>query len=172
MKSRTPIIVPIVWPNIDWHNFVVITNDLLGRSPTRSLDAANVPVGDLFSFLGAVEEFQHANSNPRDTVQDGLCLRHASISVVCEYEKSVGLDLIRIGNLEVIWPQERDDVFLVSGTLEQFQKSIVRCSHKQYSFALRMFVDCLIILFEQKGLGRIFNKWKRQSHNDGTFSLT
>ena len=161
------VIIPIVAPNINWPSFVSQTNNLVGRSPTRSLDAAGLPVGDQFSFIASLAEFQYAASEPWGSVKfSDRILRTLHYAFLCE--SPIGNIIRRSTDLDIITPEGYDDVFIVSGNLEAFRNAIVSCKDPQ----IRPFMNALYGVFNKAGLIQIFKRWKITNNSDGTFSFT
>lgn len=166
------MIIPISGTTVDWNGFVTQTKRILGRSPTRSLDSANVPVGNVFSYLAALAEFQHKGTNPFDGVRNAnRLLKAVSMTFLCDARPGIRELVRQETDLFVIVPDDAIGIFILSGTLFDLRDAIVECSNEKKAFELRTFMNSLWLVLGKAGLQDIFKPFSRQQNTDGTYSL-
>lgn len=159
------MIIPICCPRIDWEAFVTYSNEFLGRSPTRQLDYSQIPVGNYSSFLASIGGFLDQNSNPHSFVRTNeSALEHLYYTFLCN--TSV-LPLVRVYTDHTILAST-ESVFLLSGTLRQYKRSIVECSRESIDPSLRFFFNCLYIYFKKQGLEVVWSAYSKRILFDGT----
>lgn len=172
MRSKANVI-PIVYPTIDWQSFVTNVNRILGRSPTRSLDAAYLEVGDPFSFIASLAEFQQPSSVPWEAVKNADRLLQALHFVFIVEADNLLASLVRENsNLNIITPIERDAAFIITANLYDLRNAIVEGSGEKKDFYLRDLMNKLYNLLVTSNLAAAFKRWNKQSNPDGTFSFT
>lgn len=124
-------VVPVVLPNIQWHEFVIETQASLGRSPTRSLDEATVVVGDLKSFVASLAEFQNENSNPLPYLrsrESDRALDMMSVTFLVEARPQSLYAISKFSHVNIFQATDEvggEDVVLMSGTLRQWRTLII-----------------------------------------------
>lgn len=158
-------IIPIIWPEINWFDFVNESNLVLGRSPTRTLDNNNIPVGDLPSFVMAVGGFIYENFDPYHYFNDFL-LEHLSFSFLCITDT-----ILRLTERNIIFSYANSSVFLMTGNLFAFKCAILEQCQEYTDREIRFFYNYLYLLFCSKGLSKIWNDYKVRKLEDGTLEL-
>lgn len=129
------IVVPIVTPNINWHEFVCTTNASLGRSPTRSLDEAGVAPGSLASFIQAAGEFQARNTNVISYLRSSACspiLGLISITFLIQAPNDQIYNILKVGHMSIVQalpPGASEETLLASNTVKEWQSIIQRGTH-------------------------------------------
>lgn len=128
-------VVPIVVPQINWHEFVCTSKASLGRSPTRSLDGAGVAPGSLPTFIQAVGEFQNPNTNVISYLRGDACLdalKLISITFLIEAPKDQIYAILKIGHMSIVQAHSQsmtEEMLLASTTVNEWQSIVQRGTH-------------------------------------------
>ena len=122
-------VIPLAAPQINWHEFIDLTLKVIGRSPTRSLDAVSFKVGDPFSFIASLEEIIQEGTSPRDAVlRATFTLEHVSFSFLAhlsdrEFYQYRNLPFIHVSSFEgkVVHRENPDHLLLLTGNLLEWK---------------------------------------------------
>ncbi len=149
-------IIPVVCSSVNWDHFVTECNLLLGRSPTRSLDANHLPAGSIDSFLSALDEFRLKDSNPRETSE--FTLNHVMITFLMSIDRWIYFSLLEkaFRNIDLIKASEEKNqvIILASATLKNWKEIIL--NYNDYP----EFSKGLWDLFHTMGFGRFYKEYR------------
>lgn len=171
-------VIPIACTQIDWKTFVREAHASLGRSPTASLDGANVAPGDLNTIPAMLGEFNRPRTNPIGylrTRESDVALRHIFVSYLVETDKDGMLDLLKLGRLSILPAESHPaiQVAVLSGSLDEWREVIIQGSHPQaYSTSVRQLLNEISRHLASAGLADFFVGMKQEKLRDGTFALT
>lgn len=169
--SELPKIIPLIVPMINWKQYSEESYHVLKRSITKSLDGANLPNKDFFSFIASLGEFQQAKTEPWGYVRTAdMALRHLSFSFLCDTDNETADLVIKNSGLD-FFPSEFPTLFILSGNLSVWQTAIISCMRKKKPYKLRLFFNCMYLWFSNHGCSECFKLYSKHAQDDGTFSL-
>ena len=163
----------ILGTQIDWHAYVSATNNLLGRSPTRSLDTYGMAAGSVISFIGSIGEFEVPGTNPWQYVAEA------------DYQ----LELIQLGFL--VWSDSKDEmdylirytclhkvitidetVIILVGNVRVWRDEVVHFMRPGFPKPVREFYTGMHrFMCSKLGMDTIFKSYDRIKQSDGTIAL-
>lgn len=160
---------------VDWPRFVGTINSAIGRSPTRELDASNMPSGTPASFIAALGEFQNKGTHPTNALRDNLQLqKHMSFGffVACDRE-TLHQILIAGEDFQVLLaePGRMKEHFIITGTLYTWRVAITKGCQEDSPVESREFFNHMWILFDKFGFRDVFGTHRRKDLKDKTFML-
>jgi hypothetical protein len=62
-------VIPLAVPNLDWNALIQTSMRVLGRSPTRGLDAAEQRIGDYRAYVVALTDLLSPGVSPHFAMQ-------------------------------------------------------------------------------------------------------
>jgi hypothetical protein len=173
-------ILPLGCTQTNWIDFIALTTEVVGRSPMRSLDAANVKPGDPFSFIAALGELSSEGISPREAVwYAGAFLEHVSVSFIIhcsnrELYHINNLPLLKMSLIEGKFVTRGEDqwIMLLSGTLFDW-KCVVPAMLVDATDALkRELFNAVFIWFKKMNLRELFSDFTEvQCSREGGFNL-
>ena len=172
-------VIPLSYSQTNWPDFIELANNVVGHSPTRSLDSANIRPGDPFSFIASLEELINEGTYPRDALLNaGHTLRHVHVSFMAELSEYEIMDcrnipFLSISEIKGKEPIGRNENFdyliIISGTLLEWQYSIpllLRNKTKQKELFSKIYV-----WFKKMNLKELFDHYTEEPTSDGFFYL-
>lgn len=160
--------------NIDWNNLLLASQQVLGRSISKTLDdaglAPKVPVG----LLTVLSELKSEGSKPMDIMNNpGFALDHVSYSILCLSLQDSIFDVMQYTELRVVTAKSESGTILsyITGTLGQWRSAIINGLSKNSSKSFREFLDSCLLEFDKEGLSPLFNEFDRVDLADKTFTL-
>ncbi len=139
------LVVPIATTHIDWHNYVKIVAQSLGRSPTRSLDSANLPVGGAESFLVSLGEFTKENIDPYDFLDNSQnCFSHYYITFFAEITNKEYTKLIPVFNglvLSISNSNFENVKMIITGSIYSWRSTILQYMTQHDNIVIREFLN-------------------------------
>ena len=166
---------PITLPLIGWDVYMKNTKAALGRSVTRSLDAAALAPGSYLSFIQTLGEFQQPKTAPVTYLQteDSLqAMEHLYFSFLFDLEDPAPMHLLKFGHIKVFFSTDNNHVFIGSASLRAWREVIVTGLHITESTATRKILMGLLDVFSVIGLSSVFSRMKRTMQDDGTITIT
>jgi hypothetical protein len=167
------ILQPIAITKVDWKEYIKIFQDVLGKSPTRELDAANIPLTDAAAFLATLGGEKIPVENLRKV---GTSFNHFMVSMVTLIDSDFYLILTSQTYLRIIpWQAKKQYLCLISGTMKEWHDSIIRSLDIQLftdtNSELRFFMNLVLETFERLGFKEVWSKYQKVYHIDNSFSL-
>ena len=160
-------LVPIAVTKVDWSRYQKAIQGLLQRSVTKTIDQLGIKPDSTKAYLATLSEFQSKGSKP---TYDGTLLQHVSITFLAIGPFDLLADIAFTSDLSVL-TCESDKIFLISGTLEQWQQAIINGCSSGSSIDLRRFFNRALDRFVQLDLKVAFQECYRRNQTDGTFLL-
>lgn len=172
-------VVPLSVTQINWMQFITTATEVVGRSPMRSIDAANVKPGDPFSFIAALRELDTPGISPRDAVRiPSVYLEHVSVGFLVHVSASeewhIGsLPLIRRVDIDGkdIPRQEPDKLILLSGTLFEWRTVVSVILTRTDDYIQRELFNKIYLWFKQFNLRELFDEFTEVDVPGGGFRL-
>lgn len=116
---------PIAVSQVNWPTFIALGKDAIGESPTRGLDANNIPISHPEAFLRSV----NLENDPRNALKDARALDHVFLTCMaaCKY-RAIVEDLAENSRLRTLIRNDKWDCFviIVSGTLTEWADFAIR----------------------------------------------
>jgi hypothetical protein len=167
-----PDIIPIIWPSIDWNNYLQGVLTATGIRPTKDLDSHIGILSDSARFLASLSKFQHPEltKDVLAAIRDSRSiLNHLSYTFLVSAEKEV---FCQIGQRTKLTVTSQDDIAIISGTLAEWKSaSLEFLLYTECDFNIRLLFDKIILLFEHAGLGDLWFGYNKESLKDKTFIL-
>jgi hypothetical protein len=169
-------VIPLAVPNLDWNALIQTSMRVLGRSPTRGLDAAEQRIGDYRAYVVALTDLLSPGVSPHFAMQiANEALDHLWYSVMVYASTDELLGLIQGANFRMMSAKTVGNLKLaiLSGTLSEWRKSIVYYlrTKPESDSEVRRFYGTMIVFFEQLGLGELWMEFEKNLLSDGTFVL-
>ena len=171
-------VIPIGATMIDWDIFVRRSHNYLGRSPTRTLDAKGMQAGPLESYIAALGEFQHKQTDPHKflALKDSTSA-HLSFTFLCMIERELYIELLTHCAKQLTFTRCEDldkpgrEAIIVTGTLEAWSYYIINYLKENYNSTLRDFLHHVLLIFEKIGFKFYFANYRRVRLTDASFIL-
>jgi hypothetical protein len=169
-------VIPIAAPNLDWNALIRTAMRVLGRSPTRGLDAAGQQIGDYRAYVVALTDLLYPGVTPHYAMKvANEALDHLWFSVMVHGDASELLGIIQKADLRIMVCDSSSNLKLaiVSGTLSEWRRAIQNhlAQATTGETEVRRFYGTMIVLFEQLGLGELWMNYEKNLLPDGTFEL-
>lgn len=155
--------IALGYTQTNWHEFMQLAKSVLGRSPTASLDDANLRPGDPFSYIAALEESLKRGTTPRDAaLYATYTLEHVHFSFATHVNDKEWAALTNIPMLKVLdiigegssraFP---DHLLIFTGNLLEWK--IVQKTCINYSpYHIELFTQ-IFMLFKKMNLRELFD---------------
>ncbi len=160
---------------VHWQRFVTATNAALGRSPTRSLDEYELPVGNPSSYVAALAEFARPGSNPLTSVRDGDRLfNHLFFTFLVGVDAGTAMSVLKVSTGLIVTsaePSRGRENLIVSGTLKAWKDAIVESCVPGTDPDVRRFYNDVWAVFDRLGFRDVFARYQRREQKDNTFVL-
>lgn len=154
--------------NVDWIKYLQESNIAIARSLTSSLDKQQLQATGLPAFLCTLAELRKQNSDPIKAIRYySELLKHVMLSFFVTTDENSILEILQTTDLSVIG----NEAYVISGTLLQWQQSVVSCTRESVSFDTRLLFDKIYLLLDRNGLSEIFAAWNKRRLQDQTFTL-
>jgi hypothetical protein len=152
----TPTAILITRPSIDFGTFLGLSQQILGYSPSETVDASPIELSDAQRFLECLASL-------KDRKTQGFTphlLTHVSFSVLAAADDRDMLDILQTASsMPFVVTDTRVrgvQLSVISGTLAQWQDAVVSGSSRGSQLNVRTFFNRVMRLFEEVGL----NVWK------------
>lgn len=160
-------------PSINWKEFLEYTSQSIKRNPLETMDNKGIKfTKKLPDFLSIMKEIANPKSNPLNNA--GFLLEHLSFIFGVTATKSTIWNIItntRLAATTTVCSQPEFAYAIISGTLMQWQTTILNCCHEDMNSELRIFGDKALDLFESMGLKMFMQTMTRSPLPDGTIKL-
>lgn len=143
-------LIPIVTPNIDWSNYLLVSNQVLGESLSDSFDAAKIPPGPR-AFTVSLNDL--SENSPAIELTD---LKHLTYTFLVAMLIESYYILMESVNLQFSSSKSSPKLIVMSGTLEQWQRAVIICTTHS-NVDIKMFAFKIKAYFESIGLEHL---WK------------
>lgn len=125
-------IIPLSFTQVNWFDFSAMANEVVGHSPTRALDDANIRPGDPFTFIASLEELISPGVSPRDAVRRAThTLQHVVVSFLIHVSDNELFQLQNIPFLSIsqiegktIFRQNSEHLLIITGNLLEWQNCL------------------------------------------------
>lgn len=159
------IVMPLTKTDIDWQALMKATSESMGRSVTRSLDAAKIKPESTFAYLAALGEFKKQGSPVLDVIRDpGSLLRHLWYGFYVAAGKQVFFEIMESSDLDALVSSSlRKDikVGIVSGNLEVWRSAIINGCSRHSSENLKTFYNQCLTIFDKEGFSGVWSGYSR-----------
>lgn len=158
-------VIPITITEVNWQSYIEACLANNSEPPTKRLDDANFTQRDLAAYLASI-----ATNDLRNALRNtSYILRHASAGFLIHATKEINviqnqskLNIVAIG----------EDLYLATGTIEDWKYAIVELSIKQIPTKIRYIMNCCLLFLERGGLMEVFGNYRKETQPDSTFILT
>lgn len=169
-------VIPLAVPNLDWNALIQTSVKMLGRSPTRGLDAAEQRIGDYRAYVVALTDLLYPGVVPHYAMKvANEALDHLWYSMMVYGDVSELLGIIQKADLRIMVCETPSNLKLaiVSGTLAEWRRAIQNhlANAMTGETEVRRFYGTMIVFFEQLGLGELWMNFEKNLLPDGTFEL-
>jgi hypothetical protein len=152
---------------VDWPTFIKEANNILGRSPTRGIDAKGIK-DQLPGYLAAIDSINNPNSDPTIVLKNAvIILEHVHLGFLIETT-----DAAKILEATLLRGTVGQDLSLFSGTLGQWKSAVLEFCNEKYNYKLRQIFNEVYLILRQFGLVDIFAGHHTQTSTHKTFTLT
>lgn len=164
---QNPIVKLLAYPQVDWDSFISLCLEYLGHSPTRGLDKKGIDLTKPVAFPASLDLENRCELKP-------YTLRHSNISFIIIADKDVilnitiGTSLHISGQLDV---RRRDYFAIVTGDVEEWCAAVLDSCGQHSSYDHRYIFNACYIYLERAGFKELFNGFRQEKQNDGTFIL-
>lgn len=173
-RLMIPKVEMVVMPLIDWTVYLQQTNENLGRSVTRKLDAKNMPIQTPSSFIATLDSFRNESSDPLKAVREGGgLLEHLHYGFLIHATSTAILEIIERTGLRTISQsvEKREAFAIVSGNLLNWYTAILHGCSPDRSFECRVAFNMCLLLFDRHGLGEVWGLFCKERLKDDSFTL-
>jgi hypothetical protein len=165
-----PSIAIVMQPDFKQNLFLAACQKMLGRSPARAADAANL--SGIPHLMATLSAFRNKDANPTvKQSKDVIDLLHFGCLIAAEdYDILSILEIVGMPFIFTDTLARGIQTAIISGTLRQWQTAIMRGCQDNQSTQIRACFDKLYLDFCQLGLTDLFGGVKKPSP-DRTFYL-
>ena len=162
---------PLGITQINWNLYIKFTQNILGVSPTRGIDAAHIDLNHPSAFIATIP----IGNKPHENLADkyNLALGLMSFSFIIKAELQASLKLARYTKELDAYPQigDNDVLIILNGTLKDWIEVIRKCSRSSVCKEVRYIINCCYIYFKRGGFSRIWDKYDEITLKDGSIIL-
>lgn len=166
-------LVPISQIEIDWKTFLRVGHEVLGRSPTTTIDEKWLKFNKCVSdYLSVLKEIQQPGADPFGLA--GSLLDHVHVGFLLITTKSATLSIVTTSRLRATPVQSKqEDYYLtvISGNLSEWRTALLDCCVDSVSTTVREFGTRAYEFFDQAGLRQFMLAGTKVSMADGTMRL-
>jgi hypothetical protein len=167
-----PDVAIVSQPQYDLPTFLAVATEMLGYSPARTADAANLK--GLAHLLSCLACFRNKDTAGHvKACRDVYNLLHFGILIAANaYEMPLILEVLGGTPFALTETRIRGvQAILVSGTLYQWRAAVLRGCRQDQPEAVRVCFDKVFIQFQTLGLADAFGKTTKKQLPDRTFYL-
>ena len=167
----TPECVLIQRPDVDFGAFLSLSRDALGYSPADASDGTARELSDAERFLSCLAAMRDEKAPVR--LAPAL-LNHVSFSVMIVADERDALDIFQAAGMPfVVVETVRRGILLavMTGTLAQWRDAVMHGTSLDQEINVRACYCKLMVLFEQAGLGHVWDRYTRKASPDRLFYL-
>ena len=162
-------IYPLGITQIDWKRFISLSQDVLGFSPTRGLDASALPKhSDPAAFLSCVNFENNPQEALREGRRDGL-FQHYFVNFIGIVEEEVILAFAEHTRVSVLKRKgHREYLAIFSATMDVWNDAVYTGCSPTKDWPFRISMNIIFDIFIKMGFTF---PWIKVSLSDGTFTL-
>lgn len=161
----TPEACLIASTEVDWTKFLQEADNIIARSPTKSLDKQGTGAFGLAAFLACIGECQKPNTDPVKALRyNSDLLRHVALSFLIHTTKDSIFEIMQVTTLAI-------SGIVATGNLAQWQSAVITCCSENTLFETRLLFDKIYILIDRIGLGEVWSLHNKRKLTDGTFIM-
>ncbi len=167
----TPECVLIQQPQVDFATFLSLSREALGYSPADACDGTPRELSDAERFLSCLAAMRDEKAGV------GLApalLNHVSFGVMIVADERDALGIFQAAGMSfvVVETVRRGILFAVmSGTLAQWRDAVTTGTALDQEVNVRACYCKLMVIFEQAGLGHIWDRFTRKPSSGALFYL-
>jgi hypothetical protein len=169
-----PEIALVTAPQVDWPTLCKNFTELVGHSPTRSLDRVGWTISDPQALIPVLTSFSEYGCDAHESLREPRrAWDHMFFSFLIHCDKEILTELLGSADLRVLHTitSKGDSLLYVSGSLTQwFTSTLVFCT-EGCSKDLRFIFDSVVLNLEKKGFKDIWLPYRKTFIKDKTFLL-
>ncbi len=166
----TPSAILIQTPAIDFGTFLGLSQQILGYSPSETVDASPIELPEAERFLACLAALKDRKTGG---VAPNL-LTHVSFSVLAAADDRDMLDILQVsaGMPFVVTDTQMRGVELavITGTLAQWKNAVASGAARESQLNVRAFFNRVMSLFEAVGLN-VWKNFENYTLQDHTYYL-
>lgn len=157
---------------IDWTKYLVLTNKLLGRSVTSSLDSKRMEAKSLAGFISSLAEFQSEGSDPIAAQREaGSLLNHICLTFLVSTDAETAYGLAMHGRVKLL-DSNVPGFLVVTGTLADWRETVINFCNSRATVNERHLLTTILKIMDGLHLGPVFENYSRSVDRMGDFLLT
>ena len=163
-------IYPLAYTQVDWRIFNQISQDILGVSPSKGIDASYLDIKDPAAYLASLD----IENRPLDALRKhGPALDHCTFSFIGCVDTETLLCVHADTYIKVFRKQVgfTDHFVILSATIRDWVRSLEKMLSKDSHYLLRQLGTFCLSYFQQTGYREVFAKYKKSKAQDGTTIL-
>ena len=167
----TPECVLIQRPDVDFDAFLGLSREALGYSPASGCDASARELTDAERFLSCLAALR---TEKAEVSLAPALLNHVSFSAMIVADERDALDIFQAAGMPfVVVETVRRGILLavMTGTLAQWRDAVMHGTVLDQEVNVRACYCKLMALFEQAGLGHVWDRYTRKASPDRLFYL-
>lgn len=166
-------VFPVAMTSIDWPSLIKMTNDKMGRSITRPLDAAGIKHNTPAGYISALGVFDNSKANASSVIKDvgGGLGAHFSITFLIFMEQESMLRFLTLARNMYLCINEEQNGVIATGAVNLWVSACKSGCYRLESVEIRGIFNRILYFMEQAGLRDLWSGWIREKLNDGTFML-
>lgn len=164
-------IYPIAATMVSWKDFVDLSKESLGYSPTRGLDENKIELTNASAFVSCLD----FKNKPKECLT--LELNPVFQHVYYSFMGDLGEDMFWIfqGGITAtsVESRKKTRLAILTGSLFNWYLFTIMhlTSHYPEDFEIRSLANQVMLYLEMAGYKSVWAKWVKKSQNDGTFLL-
>ncbi len=162
-----PALACIAITKPDWVTFHKVTEKLFGRSMIAPLDSQKISTTTPTGFVAALAQMTEEKPNPLQAIRNlGRLGRHASVTFLYMGDQT---DVLLINLYSDLLTTETEDrtIYVISGTLEQWQSSLIKFAALESVDQLKGFAFLVMQQFDTLGMGHLWEDYSRKTSHHG-----
>ena len=169
-----PEIIPIIEPNIHWHELLDNFSELAGKKLTAADDLSPIDLEEPAQALVALYSIRAMPSDPLNVLRSCLPFvgQYLSYAFLVVASKETLQILQAYTQLDILHTEAKEfNVGVISAHLQSWHTAITHCTSQVNDRETRLIFNKIMLWFEEKGLGNIFDRWVKIDMGDDSFKL-
>lgn len=156
---------------VDWNKYLILTNKVLARSVTSSLDSKRMETKNLAGFVSSLAEFQSEGSDPISSQREaGSLLNHICLTFLISTDAETAYGLAMHGRVKLL-DCDVPGFLIASGTLADWRETVINFCNSRSTTQERSLLSSILSIMDGLQLGPIFENYSRAADRKGGIIL-
>ena len=160
----------ITQPN--WEIFIKVSQDVLGYSPTRGLDADGLNPKSPCAFVASLDFNNKPKLNLRTSAYKNNLLAHMHVSFIIIAHEDIIEDFAMYTNLKIIIKRNhKKHIIVLTGSMQDWYDAIIKCCAHIVHSEVRGSMNIIHQHLEKGGFHELWSRYTKVYMPDETYTL-